>query len=657
MKGSDNMKLNSFVITVKDFLLVNQEVESKFNFFKLQYVIPKYQREYKWNKEKIKTFCRDILNRDKFIGNIILNKVNNSYEIVDGQQRLTTILLILVGLFNHNINNVINKLSDEQKEILTYLSNDELHSNIVIKNKSIGKYLLLNQNKILIDIKEYNDIYYQKDKFDEAYKCIAEELNSIQSSIEFINFLRKLLACKLSILVGEKEDENDSIEDLFLDINFKSQLLDVENIFKGYCFKNYFASSHDELKEQWIEIKRIMKEFEEIGYNNTTSGYFYLYLLSLDKESKITQELTIDGKHFLDNKSPTETRKIISDMIDYGNDILAFIRNLKRSDYLFEDICDEFKKYKSNNSVNNVIKKQFLDIILYKGAQYYKLPLFMFIHHLKMKEDLRKKITYSDIRRIVSNYYVYAFLFLSKRKDKSKDIIDRNIFKSLEDFDNRVIEERQCINDIVFSVKKLRKIGLDDYIIFKNYDDRKAYAFYSILDNYLLNSNYLDFLYTKEDYTKEHLIIHNNKNAKIIWSLSPKTIRISVKELLDNVENNGNNINSYKKMTSNYILLPKALNETLGHKNIVDKITVVKEYYLNRNKQLPRHIQIFFNFIENMPEYKELEKIKQENVALDIIKNKYKKFLNAYFNNENQEILYVNLENAFKNTFKDEMAP
>ncbi len=127
--------------------------------------------------------------------------------------------------------------------------------------------------------------------------------------------------------------------------------------------------------------------------------------------------------------------------------------------------------------------------------------------------------------------------------------------------------------------------------------------------------------------------------------------------MLDNVENNGNNINSYKKMTSNYILLPKALNETLGHKNIVDKITVVKEYYLNRNKQLPRHIQIFFNFIENMPEYKELEKIKQENVALDIIKNKYKKFLNAYFNNENQEILYVNLENAFKNTFKDEMAP
>lgn len=294
---------------------------------------------------------------------------------------------------------------------------------------------------------------------------------------------------------------------------------------------------------------------------------------------------------------------------------------------------------------------------MYKGAQYYKLPLFMFIHYLRRNENLKNEITYSDIRKIVSNYYVYAFLFLSKRKDKSKDIIDRNIFKSLEGLNNGVIKERQCINDIAFSVRKLRKIGLDDYIIFKNYDDRKAYAFYSILDNYLLNSNYLDFLYIKEDYTKEHLIIHNNKNAKIIWSLAPKTIRISVKELLDNVENNGNNTNGYKKMTSNYILLPKTLNETLGHKNIVDKITVVKEYYLNRNEQLPRHIQIFFNFIENMPEYKELEKIKQENVALDIIKNKYKEFLNAYFNNENQEILYANLENAFKNTFKDEMVP
>ena len=323
-----------------------------------QFVIPAYQRNYTWTaNNEVKQLLDDINvvlrgERTKhFIGIMIyletsISPFQRERSVIDGQQRLTTILLILVGLFNHNINNVINKLSDEQKEILTYLSNDELHSNIVIKNESIGKYLLLNQNKILIDIKGYNDIYYQKDKFDEAYKCITEELNNIQSSIEFINFLRKLLACKLSILVGEKEDENDSIEDLFLDINFKSQLLDVENIFKGYCFKNYFASSHDELKEQWIEIKRIMKEFEEFGYNNTTSGYFYLYLLSLDKESKITKELTIDGKHFLDNKSPTETRKIISDMIDYGNDILAFIRNLKQSDYIFKDICDEFKKYK-----------------------------------------------------------------------------------------------------------------------------------------------------------------------------------------------------------------------------------------------------------------------------------------------------------------------
>lgn len=640
------MKLNSFVITIKDLFLPENDAERTFNFEKLQYVIPKYQREYKWKTDKIETFYTDIFNRDKFIGNIILNKTNNSYEIVDGQQRLTTILLILVALFNIYSNG--DELTEEQREILSYLSNDDLHSNVVIKNESIEKYLLLNKNKITINIDENYDIYYQKESFLLAYQTIINKLSEIKTFEELISFQNKILSCRVSVLIGEKEFATDSIEDLFLDINFKSQLLDVENIFKGYCFKKYFPKAHDELKEQWIKIKKIMKRFEEIGYNDNKSSYFYLYLLSLDKENKITKELTIDGKHFLDDKRPTEVRNIILDMISYGGDIINFNKSLSSDDYLFEDICSDSAKYSNNTEINKGIKKILKSIVLYKSAQYYKLPLFMLIHALKQNNILKNALSYDNFKKIVSNYCVYSFLFLSKRKDKSKELINREIFEALDDLKANIIDVNTCIDKIVKATKNLRKTGLNDYEIFEKFEELKAYPFYSILDFYDLSKNYLNMLYTKGDYTKEHLLIHNNRKSKITWEDEKLNIKVELvgSELLD--ENN-----KYKTVTSNYIIVPKNLNENiLGQMDIVSKIKKIKEYY-EQEENLPNHIEIFINFIESMPEYQELKDMKGVEIDKEVIKAKYKNFLNAYFSIENQKNLYGILEEAFKEVFMD----
>lgn len=113
------MRMTSFVVTIGDFFLM--ETTEKFPVTHQKYVIPKYQREYKWTTEKVKTLITDINNRDKFLGNIILNKVSNYYEIVDGQQRITTILLILIALFNKNKLGSGTGLSEEQRELRRYL--------------------------------------------------------------------------------------------------------------------------------------------------------------------------------------------------------------------------------------------------------------------------------------------------------------------------------------------------------------------------------------------------------------------------------------------------------------------------------------------------------------------------------------------------------
>lgn len=65
--------------------------------------IPFYQRPYKWKLENVRYLCEDIkdgfLKNNKYLlGNIILHEENDELNIVDGQQRLTTVALILKSL-------------------------------------------------------------------------------------------------------------------------------------------------------------------------------------------------------------------------------------------------------------------------------------------------------------------------------------------------------------------------------------------------------------------------------------------------------------------------------------------------------------------------------------------------------------------------------
>ncbi len=100
---------------------------------KNQFVIPIYQRLYSWEKEQCKQLWDDIIKiggNDKmdghFIGSILyvldgITHSNNALLIIDGQQRLTTITLLLTALRNH--------LSDE------------------VKRKEIEDHYLINSNK------------------------------------------------------------------------------------------------------------------------------------------------------------------------------------------------------------------------------------------------------------------------------------------------------------------------------------------------------------------------------------------------------------------------------------------------------------------------------------------------------------------------------
>ena len=101
------------------------------------YEIPIYQRNYAWEKDEITTLVQDIYdslrkNPDKvyYIGTLVsFHKGDNVFEIIDGQQRLTTIRLLLGALEQNNLKSKLTyrarKKSDETLKAIPAFNIDE----------------------------------------------------------------------------------------------------------------------------------------------------------------------------------------------------------------------------------------------------------------------------------------------------------------------------------------------------------------------------------------------------------------------------------------------------------------------------------------------------------------------------------------------------
>jgi len=75
-------------------------IEADSSIFKsVKYLIPLYQRDYAWEEKQIVQLIEDIddvnLNDSYYIGSLIVANHDGVYEVVDGQQRLTTLFLLL----------------------------------------------------------------------------------------------------------------------------------------------------------------------------------------------------------------------------------------------------------------------------------------------------------------------------------------------------------------------------------------------------------------------------------------------------------------------------------------------------------------------------------------------------------------------------------
>lgn len=118
---------------------------------KCNYIIPIYQRNYAWGDDEISSLLQDIKNaceqnqeQDKnyYIGSLVVyRRDNGDFEVIDGQQRLTTLTLIMHHLGKLGFRNVSFEHRDESEQALSNLNSEKLSSNFSQALKTIKKVI------------------------------------------------------------------------------------------------------------------------------------------------------------------------------------------------------------------------------------------------------------------------------------------------------------------------------------------------------------------------------------------------------------------------------------------------------------------------------------------------------------------------------------
>ena len=328
------------------------------------YQIPDYQRPYSWNDEEIEQLWDDIYSamesndESYFLGPMILIRTNDGYfEVVDGQQRLTTLMIlfcVLRDLYLKGDNRILNAIKSlvDQKYRLRLIT--QLHYQNEFEQEILDG-IKLPQNKLTKKQRE-------KNKFINAALIFRNKLKSIEDADEQITKLVDYLLNKVIMITITCSKQSFAIK-LFQVLNTRGLDLTNTDLIKSYLY----GRLDDERKREqfvatWREIETISKQIEEDVEGLFT--YYEYYLLARNPKYSLYDELTRTPtfkekdsneviylvKKFIDNFSVISQleSKLIFSFWYLPNQVFwkAILTTAKRKDFDdFERLCKELRKF------------------------------------------------------------------------------------------------------------------------------------------------------------------------------------------------------------------------------------------------------------------------------------------------------------------------
>ena len=354
---------------------------------KIVYKIPKYQREYTWGINEWDQLFDDVITNEDgyFLGSYICVSSQtmgvSELEVIDGQQRFTTLSILLTAIYsklNANRDNLddedISNLTNIKKQ-LTYCPEKGVYRSklkLQVQNFNLDDYLsLLSENNVVSDkLKRPNNAGNRRiyRAFKHFNKCIEEFIKD--KAEEGITEIEALFELKdkfnEAIIVGIEVDSHKDAYMLFESLNNRGVPLSAVDLIKNTLIATSEKSNQSEVcYEEWkIALGYLTEEY------STQERFFRQYYNAFREEL---------NKPFVDENSTKKyplsylaTRTTLLDIYDQliKKDFNLFLENLVKEAQIYSIIINNADEYK-------IYKEQLLDLERIQGAPSYILLLYI----------------------------------------------------------------------------------------------------------------------------------------------------------------------------------------------------------------------------------------------------------------------------------------
>ena len=400
------------------------------NLFKSIYRVPVYQRPYSWDKEQVEVLLNDISEvynstekeEGYYTGNIILydknNKVNGTiltYDIIDGQQRMTTFSLILLAIYALAMKADITEADltiNSVKSALWKIVNREYRKDLcVVSLNSIEKKCFSDLFDTGFDkpktLNEYCEKYQCSSKFDERvianfkyiYQYLKENImrNSATEILDYADFLLQYV----QFIAIEANCKENKVFSMFESINSKGKKLEEIDLIKTYIFSKLDENSYATYLDKWGQL--IIKT------NDNLYDYLYNYIKAFlcfyRQNISVENFKTISTRNMLAYYKVTTEADAFKMMLDDMYEKVDFYYMLSSTEAAYALV---------KNNKFRFFYKVFTEVS-------YKHPKALFLRTLV--EFKAGKIAKEDVVEIVSETISFMIKFLTFSRRDSKDAI------------------------------------------------------------------------------------------------------------------------------------------------------------------------------------------------------------------------------------------
>lgn len=432
--------MNKDIRTILDKYYTRLKIKGLKDLYGKTFYIPSYQRGYRWTEDNVQKLLEDLENFGKneknhnidyclqplMVKKCVDNKNNESYELIDGQQRLTTLKLILDELFE-----------EKNKYVLEYeIENKIIDQHYIEKaEKTIKKFFEGRKNKgkkeIILNVINENRIKF-------LWYEIGEEDNE-NEIFSRINDGKILLSnaenSKALLLKLESDKKSDEFE--FKQKTDAMKWDEIENFLEDDEFWYFLTNKKLQYKFEKTRIDLIFDIYEKILGKNNIFDYI---------EEQIYKDVNNKEKIWNDLKSIYECLREWYDDSELYH-LVGYYIYISNEKYI-ETVANLVNRYaphlkNDNNEQEKIENKE------------------------KFKEELYKKIR-DDLE---NEYTVYINnLKGTNKKNKKTSIGD---FEKMVDKIEYCDEGRNLINKILFVFNCLSMIDTEERISFNKFKDEK----------------------------------------------------------------------------------------------------------------------------------------------------------------------------------------